>query len=78
MKEIVQLENLYPSLAKAKLRTSNEIKYFNNLFKLTGTQKKLGKNKTFFVRTYGCQANERDSEIIKGILTAMGFVQSLD
>lgn len=78
MKEKNQLENLYPNLAKAKIRTSNEIKYFNNLFKLSKTQEILGKNKLFFIRTYGCQANERDSEIIKGILLSMGFSQAND
>ncbi len=78
MEKILKLENCYPNLAKAKARGSNQIKYFNNLFNLTKEQKKLGKNKTFFVRTYGCQANERDSETIKGILLAMGFAQSKD
>ena len=29
-----------------------------------------------FRSTYGCQANERDSETLRGILEAMGYVQS--
>lgn len=78
MKEIVKLENTYPNLAKAKVRNSGQISYYHDLFKLTKNQQKIGNKKTFFVRTYGCQANERDSEIIKGILTAMGFKQSKD
>ena len=78
MKEIVKLENTYPNLAKAKVRNSGQISYYHDLFKLTKNQQKIGNKKSFFVRTYGCQANERDSEIIKGILTAMGFKQSKD
>lgn len=78
MEKITKLENILPNLAKARTRGTKQIQYFNNLFTLTKEQKILGKNKSFFVRTYGCQANERDSEVIKGILTAMGFVQSKD
>lgn len=78
MEKVIKLENLYPSLAKARTRNAGKIQYLNNLFALTSNQKKLGKDKTFFVRTYGCQANERDSEIIKAILLAMGFKQTLD
>ena len=30
-------------------------------------------NKTFFIETYGCQMNVRDSETIAGLLTEMGY-----
>lgn len=73
-----QLENVYPDLAKAKSRSGKQIKYLHNLFQLTKNQASIGLNKTFFVRTYGCQANERDSETIKSILLAMGYKQTND
>ena len=50
----------------------------NIKFKITDKQQRLGKKKTFFLRTYGCQANERDSEIIKAILFKMGFKEIND
>jgi len=42
-------------------------------FVLSEEFKDLGKKKKFFIRTYGCQANVRDSETLSGILTQMGF-----
>ena len=33
----------------------------------------LGQGRSYFIKTYGCAANERDSEIIAGILQMMGF-----
>lgn len=42
-------------------------------YELTPEMQKLGQHKTFHIRTYGCQSNERDGEIIKGILKQMGY-----
>ena len=33
----------------------------------------VGKDKSYFIRTYGCQGNEADSEVIAGILEFMGY-----
>ncbi len=37
----------------------------------------VGKGKKFLIRTYGCQMNEHDTEVMAGILTNMGY-QSTD
>lgn len=52
----------------------------NNIltFKITNKQKKIGQNLSFFIRTYGCPSNERDTENIKGILTALNFREAKD
>lgn len=62
-----------PSLKDAQLRTKNVSAIKHNEFELTDREKNMGKGYTYYVRTYGCQANERDSETICGILEAMGF-----
>ena len=33
----------------------------------------MKQDKKVFIRTFGCQMNERDSEIIAGMLTDKGF-----
>ncbi len=40
---------------------------------ISSYMKEYAKNKKFFIRTYGCQANIRDSEIIAGMLAESGF-----
>ncbi len=39
---------------------------------------KTGKNKYYFIITYGCQLNNADSEILSGILKDMGFTATDD
>jgi tRNA-2-methylthio-N6-dimethylallyladenosine synthase len=39
---------------------------------------KTGKRYNYFVRTYGCQQNENDSEKLSGMLSAMGYEPSAD
>jgi tRNA-2-methylthio-N6-dimethylallyladenosine synthase len=40
--------------------------------------KTFGKSKKYFVRTYGCQSNIRDGEVISGILEKMGYKLAKD
>lgn len=67
-----------PSLKNAQVRTRDEIQIQYDSFNLPNHVKNLGIGRSFFLRTYGCQANERDSETIAGILKQLGFTQTND
>ena len=59
-----------PDLNKARKRLNDiERKTFNIEKEYLG----LGKGKTYFIETHGCQANQRDSETIAGLLDELGF-----
>ena len=62
-----------PSLKAAQIRTPQEAAIERSLFALDPQARSLGVGRRYYIHTYGCQANERDSETIAGILEAMGF-----
>ena len=64
-----------PDLKAAQIRTKQEAIIRREQFVLNDEMKHLGVGKYFFLRTYGCQANERDGESIAGMLELMGFLQ---
>lgn len=66
-----------PCLARARRRTKNKVEIDYD-YNITDNQKKLGLGKTYFVKTYGCQMNEHDSENIRAILEDMGYSKSDD
>lgn len=45
---------------------------------ISNLEKKKGRKLTFFVKTFGCQMNARDSEKLVGILEEIGYVESDD
>ena len=59
-----------PSLNEARKRIG-DIPYVD--FNLDDDCRNLGKGKTYFIKTHGCQANQRDSETMAGILDSIGF-----
>ena len=61
-----------PNMLEAKKRNKSEINYTE----YKDNKYNFGKNKTFYVRTYGCQMNEHDSEKIKGMLKSAGFKEN--
>ena len=61
-----------PNMLEAKKRNQTEVKYLN----YEENNSKFGEGKTYYVRTYGCQMNEHDSEKIKGMLDSVGFTES--
>ncbi len=62
-----------PNLVEARKRTKNPVEVLTDNYKLTEELKKLGLNKAYFIKTYGCQMNEHDTENIKAILEDMNF-----
>lgn len=65
-----------PNLKEAKIRTSKEVLIKTNDYIIDNNLKEIGKNKKYFLRTYGCQMNEHDSENIKAILEDMSYVET--
>ncbi len=65
-----------PSLKEARKRTNNKVIIKDNEYKITLNQKKIGQNKKYYIKTYGCQMNEHDSENIAAILTDMNFTKA--
>lgn len=67
---------LKPSLKDAKIRTRKEVLTKTDAYIVEHDLKELGKGKTYYVKTYGCQMNEHDSENMKAILEDMSFTES--
>jgi len=69
---------LVPSLKEAKIRTKKESIVKVDEYKIDDSLKKIGVNKKYFLKTYGCQMNEHDSENIKAILEDMSYTSTDD
>ena len=60
-----------PNLAEAKSRKRHD---YNRIdYKIDKNILNKYKGKTFFIKTYGCQMNEHDTENIKALLADLGF-----
>ena len=64
---------IIPNMKEAQRRSKSETAFDYDSFLIPDEAKDLGKNRHYFIRTYGCQANERDTETISGILEMMGY-----
>ncbi len=64
-----------PSLKEAAER-KKEIIIDKEGLKVPEVMVNVGKDKKYFIRTYGCQGNEADSEVIAGILEFLGYNKS--
>ena len=65
-----------PNLLEAKKRSSKQVLIKTNEYIITENLKKIGAGKKYFIKTYGCQMNEHDTENIKAILEDMSFMEA--
>lgn len=67
---------LKPNLKEAKKRTNEDIKILRNEYVIPEDMKDFGLDKKYYIKTYGCQMNEHDSEMISAILEDMKYTKS--
>ena len=60
-----------PDLNCARKRTRDEVN--RRVFNIDDSLLTIGVNKKYLIKTHGCQANERDSENIAGLLEKIGY-----
>ncbi|WP_440895392.1 tRNA (N6-isopentenyl adenosine(37)-C2)-methylthiotransferase MiaB [Amphibacillus sp. Q70] len=61
-----------PNLKKAKKRLKKDVDIHYD-YAVPEDMKGIGQGKKFLIRTYGCQMNEHDSEVMAGLLTDLGY-----
>ena len=65
-----------PSLKDARSRGRTEVRHLDDAFEIPADMVGIGKGQTYYIHTYGCQANERDTETLSGILEMMGYTHT--
>ncbi|MEK4426307.1 tRNA (N6-isopentenyl adenosine(37)-C2)-methylthiotransferase MiaB [Solibacillus sp. FSL K6-1523] len=64
-----------PSLKDAKKRGKEEVKYHKD-FDIEEKFLHMGEGRKFYIRTYGCQMNEHDTEVMAGIFMQLGYTST--
>lgn len=68
----VDIEKYFkPDLKQARKRTKNEVKQVS--FSMSDFHREIGIGKKYLIKTYGCQGNLADSEVMSAIFEEMGF-----
>ena len=65
-----------PDYVKARQRSKNKV--LTEDYILDDALRNLGKGKKYFLKTYGCQMNEHDSENLKAMLEQLSFEEVND
>src|SRR5690625_4021173 len=66
-----------PNINKARKRGRDKVEIHYD-FGIHEDMRNIGQGKKFLIRTYGCQMNEHDTEVMAGILTEMGYESTND
>lgn len=64
-----------PSLKEAKKRGKEDIAYHKD-FTINAEFLGMGNGRKFFIRTFGCQMNEHDTEVMAGIFINLGYTST--
>ena len=66
----------YPNLieAKSRVKTETEFSAYSSIH--LNEMKEIGKGKKYYIHTFGCQANIRDEETMKGMLESSNYVET--
>lgn len=63
-----------PDLKAGKKRGKEEVEFHN--FDIPEEFKGMGEGRKFYIRTFGCQMNEHDTEVMSGIFLGLGYEET--
>lgn len=61
-----------PNLKEARRRRKKRVEYLDD-FSIPEDIQGIGEGRKYLIRTYGCQMNEHDTEVMAGILEEIGY-----
>lgn len=67
-----------PKITEARVRTSKKAEIIKDAVNIDESEANLGLGKKYYIRTYGCQMNENDSEKISAILDKLNYRKTND
>lgn len=65
-----------PNLMESKQRGKEKVKIIKDDFIIDNDLKKIGQDKKYYIKTYGCQMNMRDSETLRALLEMMSYTEA--
>ena len=66
----------YPDLVAARNREKSETIFLSASTSHLSEIEEIGKGKKYYIHTYGCQANVRDEETMRGMLEGVNFTKT--
>ncbi|MCQ2802294.1 MAG: tRNA (N6-isopentenyl adenosine(37)-C2)-methylthiotransferase MiaB [Bacilli bacterium] len=66
----------YPDLKVAQKRDTNKTVFVNANFDIVSSLKPIVEGDKYFIHTLGCQANVRDEETMRGLLSKVGYIST--
>ena len=63
-----------PNYVEARKRERKTVE--KEIYEIDPSFKELGNNKKYYIKTYGCQMNEHDTENIKAMLEEMNYEET--
>ncbi len=67
-----------PNMSQSKKRTKTDVNVIYDSLEIDELVATIGRGKKYFIRTYGCQMNVHDTEVMAGILEGLGYIRTDD
>ena len=66
----------YPNLSEAQNRQKSDTQFYHASVSHLKEMEEIGKGKKYYIHTFGCQANVRDEETMRGMLESVNYSQT--
>ncbi len=66
----------YPNLVEAQNRQKSDTQFYHASVSHLKEMEEIGRGKKYYIHTFGCQANIRDEETMRGMLESVNYIKT--